>query len=338
MIREAIQQLVGGQGLDADTAAEAMDDIMRGEATPAQMGAFLVALRMKGETADELVGLVRSMRRHATTIAAPEGAIDTCGTGGDSSGTFNISTAAALVARGAGAVVAKHGNRAATSRCGSADVFEALGYPLNLAPPQVQECVARAGIAFLFAPTFHPAMRHAGATRSEIGVRTAFNLLGPMANPALVRRQALGVGNAAAAARMAEVLAALGHERALVFHGSDGLDELTTTGESHIYDLRDGEVREYDIDPAKLGLSRVTVAELQGGDAATNAAIVRGVLAGEAGPARDIVLLNAAAALIVAGLAADFHQGLGVAAESVDSGKAREALANLVDVACDLAA
>src|SRR6202165_4215887 len=265
MIREAIQQLVGGEDLERDQATGAMDEIMNGEATGAQIAGFLVALRMKGESVEEIVGLVSSMRDHATTIEAPEGAIDTCGTGGDGAGTFNISTAAAIVVRGCGVPVAKHGNRASSSQCGSADVFEALGVPVDLPAGAVEECLKRCGIAFLFAPTFHPAMRHAAATRKDIGVRTVFNFLGPLANPARVKRQALGVGNAGTAEKMVQVLSALGHERALVFYSEDGLDELSTVAASHVYELRDGTIREYVVDPGSLGLDRAVPADLKGG-------------------------------------------------------------------------
>jgi anthranilate phosphoribosyltransferase len=338
MIREAIQQLVGGEDLDRDQATGAMDEIMNGEATDIQIAGFLVAMRMKGETADEIVGLVSSMRDHATNIEAPDGAIDTCGTGGDGSGTFNISTAAAIVVRGAGVPVAKHGNRAASSQCGSADVFEALGVPISLAPTLVEECIKRTGIGFLFAPTFHPAMRHAGAARKELGVRTVFNFLGPLANPALVKRQALGVGSAEAAERMVQVLSALGHERALVFHSEDGLDELSTVAPSHVFELRDGKIRDYRVDPSDLGIARAGAAELKGGDAESNAAIINHVLSGAPGAQRDVVVLNAAAGLVASGRADDLPRGLELAAEAIDSGAARSALVDLVIVSSSLAA
>ena len=337
MIREAVQRLVEGKNLDIATAAGAMDEIMSGEATPSQMGAFLVALRIKGETVDEIVGLVRSMREHATTISAPEGAVDTCGTGGDGSGSFNISTTAALVVRGAGAVVAKHGNRGQSSQCGSADVLEALGVPMTLDAPAVERCIREVGFGFLFAPTFHPAMRHASATRKDLGIRTVFNILGPLANPARVRRQALGVANARSGELMVQVLAALGHERALVFHGDDGLDELSTGGSSHLFDLRNGVITEVTVDPAALGLAAPAAGDLTGGDAAANAEIVREVLAGAPGPRRDVVLLNAAAGLVAAGRADDLPMGIQQAAEAIDSGAAERALVELVEAAGRLA-
>jgi anthranilate phosphoribosyltransferase len=338
MIREAIQQLVESVDLDRTQAAAAMDDIMNGEATDAQIAGFLVALRMKGETVEELVGLVSSMRDHATAIVAPEGAVDTCGTGGDGAGTFNISTAAALVVRGAGATVAKHGNRAASSQCGSADVFEALGVPVTLPVAAVEECLRQAGIAFLFAPTFHPAMRHAANPRKELGARTVFNFLGPLANPARVKRQAVGAGSLAAADKMVQVLAALGHERALVFHSEDGLDELSTAAPAHVFELRDGQVQEHTVDSTSLGLPRSAAADLRGGDAPRNAQIVRVVLAGTPGPQRDIVVLNAAAGLVAAGRAEDLGAGMALAAAAIDDGSAREALESLRTVASSLVA
>jgi anthranilate phosphoribosyltransferase len=338
MIREAVQKLATGADLSREEAAAAMDEVMRGEATPVLLAALLVALRMKGETVEEIAGLVAAMRGHAVAISAPEGAIDTCGTGGDGAGTFNISTAAALVARGAGAVVAKHGNRAASSRCGSADVLEALGVAISLPPEAVERCLHEAGIAFLFAPTFHPAMRHAGPVRGELGIRTVFNLLGPLANPAGVRRQALGVGAAAAAGRMADVLRTLGAERALVFHGGDGLDELTTGGPSQVWEVRHDELLEYQLDPRGLGLEAAAPDALRGGDPARNAELIRELLDGAGGPRRDVVLLNAAAALVAAGSAEGFPEGLEQAARAIDSGAARDALQRLVEVSQALAA
>jgi anthranilate phosphoribosyltransferase len=278
-----------------------------------------------------MTGFVESMRAHATALEVPAGAIDTCGTGGDRAGTFNISTAAALVAAGAGIPVAKHGNRAASSRCGSADVLEALGVDITLDAEGVRRCVEVAGMGFCFAPTFHPAMRHAGPARRELGVRTVFNVLGPLANPGRVRRQALGVGAASLAPLMVRVLKDLGHERALVFYGEDGLDELTTTGRSRVYELKDGSVSEYELDPRELGLSRSRSEELLGGTPPENATLLRGVLDGETGPRRDVVLLNGAAAVLAAGRARDWAEALVVARESIDSGRARGVLGRLVE-------
>lgn len=311
---------------------------MSGEATEAQVAGFLVALRMKGETVEEMVGLVESMRAHATMITAPEGAVDTCGTGGDGSGTFNISTAAALVMRGAGAVVAKHGNRAASSACGSADVLEALGVAITLPPQAAEECLHRIGIAFLFAPNFHPSMRHAAVPRRELGVRTVFNFLGPLANPAGVRRQSVGVGSPEATEKIALVLLALGHQRALVFHGAGGLDELSTTGPSQVHDVGGGEVRSFRLDPAQLGLPAAAPGDLLGGDARRNAEIVRAILGGEEGAPRDVVLLNAAAGLVAAGTAETMEAGLEGARESIGSGAAAAALSELVQTSSSLAA
>jgi len=289
-----------------------------------------VALRARGESVDEMTGFVDSMRAHATPLELSVAAIDTCGTGGDRANTFNISTAAALVAAGAGIKVAKHGNRAASSRCGSADVLEALGVAIGLGPAGVRACIDEAGIGFCFAPTFHPSMRHAATARKELGVRTIFNVLGPLANPARVRRQALGVGAAPLAPLMVRVLQELGHERALVFYGEDGLDELTTAAPSRVFELNGGSVREYRLDPRELGLRRTTTADLRGGTPQENADIIRRILAGEPGPPREVVLLNAAAAAVVAGAAGDFHDGLAVAARSIDSGAAGQALDRLV--------
>ena len=338
MIRDAIAQLMGGDDLDRGQAEATMDDIMNGEATEAQVAGFLIALRLKGETVDEMVGLVASMRAHATTIAAPDGAVDTCGSGGDRSGTFNISTAAALVARGAGAPVAKHGNRSASSICGSADVLEALGVPVSLTPVQVESCLETTGICFMLAPTFNPAMKHAAVPRKDLGVRTVFNFLGPMANPAGVRRQSVGVASGRMAPLIAQVLKELGHERALVFHSQDGLDELSTVAPSHVWELREGEIREYDVDGTALGLGQGRAEDLKGGEAAVNAGIINAVLDGDKGPHRDVVLLNSAAALVAAALVDDLAAGLEMARASIDSGAARRSLTDLRETASGLAA
>jgi anthranilate phosphoribosyltransferase len=307
-----------------------MDQVMAGEVTTGQLAGLLIALRAKGETVEEMTGFVESMRAHATPLELPAGAIDTCGTGGDRAGTFNISTAAALVAAGAGIPVAKHGNRAASSRCGSADVLEALGVDITLNADGVRRCIDVAGMGFCFAPTFHPAMRHAGPARKELGVRTVFNVLGPLANPGRVRRQALGVGAAPLAPLMIRVLKDLGHDRALVFYGEDGLDELTTTGRSRVYELKDGSVSEYDLDPRDLGLARSHAEDLLGGTPPENAAILQQLLEGESGPRRDVVLLNGAGAVLAAGRADDWSAALAVARESLDSGRARQVLDRLV--------
>ena len=327
---EAIEQLLAGTPLTREQARNVMDQVMAGEATPVQVAGVLIALRAKGETVEEMAGFVDSMRAHATPLELPAGTIDTCGTGGDRAGTFNISTAAALVAAGAGIPVAKHGNRAASSRCGSADVLEALGVDITLGADGVRRCIDAAGMGFCFAPTFHPAMRHAGPARRELGVRTVFNVLGPLANPGRVRRQALGVGAASLAPLMIRVLQDLGHERALVFYGEDGLDELTTTGPSRVFQLKGGAVTEYELDPQDLGLSRSQPADLRGGTPPENADLLRRVLDGERGPRRDVVLLNSAAAVLAAGRTEAWPEAMAVASESLDSGRARQVLDRLV--------
>jgi anthranilate phosphoribosyltransferase len=330
-LAEATEQLLQGTPLSRAQARDVMDQVMAGEATSVQIAGLVIALRAKGETVEEMTGFVESMRAHATPLELPPGAIDTCGTGGDRAGTFNISTAAALVAAGAGIPVAKHGNRAASSRCGSADVLEALGVDIALDADGVRRCIDVAGMGFCFAPTFHPAMRHAGQARRELGIRTVFNVLGPLANPGRVRRQALGVGAASLAPLMIRVLRDLGHERALVFYGEDGLDELTTTGRSRVFQLKDGSVSEYELDPQDLGFSRSAQQDLLGGAPAENADLLRRVLDGEQGPRRDVVLLNAAAAVLASGRADEWPQAVTVARESLDGGRARLVLDRMVE-------
>ncbi|MDQ3958177.1 MAG: anthranilate phosphoribosyltransferase [Actinomycetota bacterium] len=325
-----LSRLLGGDSLSEEEAAACMDEIMEGAATPAQVAGFVVALRAKGESIDEIVGLVRTMREHAEKVHVSGDVLDTCGTGGDRSGTFNVSTAAAIVCAGAGVKVAKHGNRAASSRCGSADVLEALGVKIDLPPAGVETCIDEAGIGFCFAPVFHPAMRHAGAPRRELGVPTIFNFLGPLTNPAGATYQALGVSDPRMVEKMVETLGRLGSKRVLAFHGDQGLDELSTSGPSQIYELAGGETRRWTIDPAELGVPTAPLEAVAGGSAETNAAMIRSVLAGEAGPPRDIVVLNAAAGLVAAGRAADMGTGLELAAESVDSGRAAGCLDLLI--------
>ena len=338
LLRDALDRVVRGGDLDMATACAVMDRIMEGAATPVQIGAFLVALRTKGESVDELAGMVQSMREHATPVHLGVQAVDTCGTGGDGSGTFNISTAAALVVAGAGCPVAKHGNRAASSRCGSADVLEALGVAIALPPDGVRRCVEQAGIGFLYAPAFHPAMRHAAGVRSELGIRTAFNVLGPLANPARVRHQALGTGDAALADMMARVLHRLGHRRAIVFAGPDGMDELGLAGPAICHEVTADGVRTFELDPHALDLPHAPLTALAGGDAAANAARIRSILDGEPGPGRDVVVLNAAAALVAAERAPDFAEGLEQARAAIDSGSARRCLDDLVRVSQSVAA
>jgi len=321
----ALSKVAAHEALTADEAAEAMRQVMAGEATPSQLGGLLMALRTKGETVDEVEGLARTMLGFANAVHPPTPVIDTCGTGGDRSGTFNISTIAAIVVAGAGVPVAKHGNRAASSLCGSADLLEALGVRIDLEPEGVERCLTEAGIAFMFAPVFHPAMGHAGPVRRELRVPTLFNFLGPLTNPARPFAQVVGVSDPRMLPLMAEVLARRG-TRALLFRGADGLDELTTTGPSTMFDVADGAVRESTFSPGDIGIAPASPEDLRGGDVDAGVAIARAVLGGEAGPRRDVVLLNAAAALEVAGAAGSLAEGLQLAARSVDSGAAAATL------------
>ena len=330
-LKALLGRVAGGASLSEDEAETAFEIMMSGDATPAQMGGFLMALRVRGETVAEITGAARVMRAKALQIDAPPGAIDTCGTGGDGSGTFNVSTAAALVAAGAGVPVAKHGNRNLSSRCGSADVLAALGVNIDADMDLVRRSLGEAGIAFLMAPRHHSATRHVGPTRVELGTRTIFNLLGPLSNPAGAKRQLVGVFAPQWVRPMAEVLGRLGSERAWVVHGN-GLDELTTTGATQVAALADGVVTSFELTPEQVGLRRVDVTALKGGDAAENAEMMRGVLAGAPGPLRDIVLLNGGAALVIAGRAADLAAGMALAARTIDSGAARQALDRMIAI------
>ena len=329
-VRAALATIVDGGTLSMDDAHLAMGAVMDGEATPAQLAALLMGLRMRGETVDELAGFAAAMRERVLRVDAPEGAIDVVGTGGDGSGTFNISTTAALVAAGAGIPVAKHGNRAITSKVGSADVLDALGIRIDHDATSAGVALREVGFAFMFAPNFHPAMRHAGPTRREIGVRTAFNLLGPLTNPAGTTRQLLGVGDAAAALRMAEVAARLGTERTFVIHG-DGIDELPLDDSGVLYHVGPDGIERHVILASKLGLQVTPTARLAGGDAAANARFVEGVLRGEPGARRDVVLLNAGAALLVADEVETLEAGIDRAALTIDAGLAHELLERLRD-------
>lgn len=328
---QTLMRLSAHESLDADEAAEAMRTIMAGEASPAQIGGFLMALRTKGETAEELEGLARTMLDFANVVHPSSPVVDVVGTGGDRSGTFNISTVSAIVLAGAGVPVAKHGNRAASSECGSADVLEALGVRIDLDAAGVQRCLDEAGIAFLFAPIFHPAMAHAGPVRKELRVPTVFNFLGPLTNPSRPFAQAVGCSDARMLPLMAEVLARRGI-RAKLFRGEDGLDELTTTGISTVFDVREGDVRETHLDPQQLGLARSTVDDLRGGDAGRSASITHAILAGEPGPRRDVVLLNAGAAIQVAGFAGSLSEGMDTAAAAIDNQEAAKTLERWVAV------
>lgn len=331
MIQNAIERIINRENLTEEEAAQLMAQLMEGEATDAQIGALLTAARMKGETADEIAGFARAMRRKATRVeTSREPLIDTCGTGGDGSHTFNISTTAAFIAAGAGAAVAKHGNRSVSSRCGSSNVLEALGVRIDAPPERVGQCIDEVGIGFLFAPTFHSAMRHVAGPRREMGVRTFFNIVGPMTNPADAKRQLLGVFDGAWTEPMATALGKLGSERAMVVHGAGGLDEISTTGPTRVSELRNGAVETYEMEPLEYGIRRAEMSDLKGGDADENARILRAVLDGEEGPARGIAVLNAAAALKTAGVADSVKEGLERARESIRSGAAKRALEGLI--------
>ena len=332
MIQPALQQLLDGRDLSRGDAREVMGEIMAGEATPAQIGGFLIALRAKGETADEITGCAEAMRAHVLAVRPRrEDLVDTAGTGGDGAHTINISTAAALVAAAAGAAVAKHGNRAVSSACGSADVLEALGFTLEQEPQRIAQSIDELGFGFLFAPSHHPAMRHAAPVRKELATRTVFNVLGPLTNPAGARAQLVGVYSEQLVRTIAEVLAQLGARRAFVVHGAGGIDELSPVGLNLVAEVVDGTVLERTLDPeAELGLPRCTVEELRGGSPAENAAALREIFEGADGGRRSAVLLNAAGAIAAAGHAADLREGLEVARQTVDSGAAAERLEQLV--------
>ena len=332
MIREAIEKLTRGSDLTEDEAAQVMEEIMTGEATPAQFGAFVIALRLKGETVDEMTGLATVMRAKSLKVDYRGPSVDTCGTGGDDSGTFNISTVAAFVVAGAGIAVAKHGNRAMTSRSGSADVLEQQGIKIDLGPDGVKRCMEEAGIGFMFAPRFHPAMKFAVQPRREIGVRTVFNILGPLTNPAGAKAQVLGVPTDEVGEKMVQVLQRLGSERVLVVHAEDGLDEISLNGNTNVWELRDGEVSHYKISAGDLGLDAASLESLAGGSVEKNAEIMTAVLSGERGAPRDVVVANAAGGILAGGKAADLREGVRAAQESIDSGEAMKRLEKLRDV------
>jgi anthranilate phosphoribosyltransferase len=331
-IQNTIDKLVRGLDLGEREAEDAMKSIMSGEATQSQIASFLTALRMKGETVEEITAFARVMRKFSVRINPRVSGVlvDTCGTGGDKIKTFNISTAAMFIAAGAGVLIAKHGNRAVTSKAGSADVLEAIGVKIDLPGDGVRRCIEAVGMGFMFAPLFHPAMKHAAPVRKEMGVRTVFNILGPLTNPAGARAQLMGVYDASLTEKLAQVLGRLGCRRAMVIHGLGGLDEISTLGKTKVSELKDGEVMTYNISPGKFRIKRARAEDIAGQDLEENVRAMLRILMGKDGPKRDIVLLNAAAAILVGGKAKDLDDGLEVAREALDSGKAREKLAQLV--------
>jgi len=327
MFGEHLKRLLGGSNLSRSEARDAMDAIMRGGVPPAQVAGFLVSLRIKGETVEEIVGCAQAMRDHVVPVRpSRDGLVDTAGTGGDGAGTLNLSTAAALVAAAAGARVAKHGNRAVSSSCGSADVLEALGLRIDLGPDAIARSIDELGFGFLFAPAHHPAMKHAGPVRKELAVRTVFNVLGPLTNPAAATAQLVGVYAADLVPIVAEAMAMLGSRRALVVHGAGGIDELSPSGPNHVYEVHDGDVRRRTVDPLDLGIPRCAPYDLAGGSPESNAADIRAIFSGAGGPKRHAALLNAAGALVIAGLAGDLREGLALATQTVDSGAAGDRL------------
>jgi anthranilate phosphoribosyltransferase len=331
MLKESIALLVSGQSLTKEQAAQIMEEIMTGVASPAQIAAFVTALRLKGETVDEIIGLAKTMRANAIPVHIDGLVVDTCGTGGDGSFTFNISTTAALVAAAAGLKVAKHGNRAMSSQCGSADVLEALGVRIDLDAEQVQRCLTEIGIGFMFAPQFHPAMKHAAAPRREIGIRTVFNILGPLTNPAGAKAQVLGVADESLVEKLALVLQGLGCHHALVVHGEDGLDEITISGKTLVCELKDVHIESYAVTPEDFGLSRASLDSLKGGNVQENAHLLRGILAGSQGPQHDVVLMNTAAVLLAGDKVKTLQDGVALAKDVIASGHALAKLKQLIE-------
>jgi anthranilate phosphoribosyltransferase len=337
MIKEAIKTLVSGKSLTEEQAALVMEEIMRGEATSAQFGAFVTALRLKGETVDEIIGMARTMRAKATPVITNTPVVDTCGTGGDGLYTFNISTVAAFVAAGAGLTVAKHGNRAMSSHCGSADVLEALGVKIDLNAEQVKNCLEEVGVGFMFAPVFHPAMKYAAVPRREIGIRTVFNIIGPLINPAGANAQVLGVSEELLVEKLALVLRGLGCHHALVVHGEDGLDEITITAKTRVAELKEDSIENYFISPEDFGLSRGELDDLKGSSVSENAILLRKILDGAPGPKRDVVIMNASAVLLAGDRVKTIEQGIVLAEKVIDSGKALEKLEKLSEFSQSLA-
>jgi anthranilate phosphoribosyltransferase len=336
MIREAISAATAGESLSMDDAVTVMREVMEGEATPAQLGSYLTALSLKGETPEEIAGFATVMREKSLRVSVDDTAIDTCGTGGDRKGTFNISTAAAFVVAGAGLTVAKHGNRAASGDCGSADVLEALGVRIELPPEAVERCLREIGIGFMFAPAYHPAMRYAAPVRREIGIRTVFNVLGPMTNPAGVPCQLIGVGYPEVANKMAEALRLFGTHHAIIVHSDDGMDELSLGSDTAGWEVLDGEIRPYVVRPRDLGLPHATPEDLRGGDPAANAETMRSILSGTRGPVRDAVVLNSGAALVAGDMADTLSDGIELAAASIADGRAAEKLEAMVALTREL--
>ena len=337
MIRGAIEALLSGHSLSMEEATAVMREIMEGEATPAQLGAFLTALRAKGETAQEIAGMASVMREMALRVEVDGMLVDTAGTGGDGKGSFNISTAAAFVGAASGLRVAKHGNRAASGSCGSADILEALGVKIDLGPEGVKQCIEEVGIGFMFAPAYHPAMRYAAPVRRELGIRTVFNILGPLTNPAGAQCQLVGVADAGLGDKMAEVLKLLGSHHSLVAYGEDGLDEFTLGGKTQVWQVHDGIVRSYSVSPEELDLPRVSLEAIKGGSRDDNALILRRLFQGEVGPIRDVVLINSAAVLVIGGKAEDLRDGIGLARDAIDSGEALQKVEALVELSQQLA-
>lgn len=333
MLKEAIKKVVENMDLSREEAHAAMNDIMSGEATPAQISCFITALRMKGETVDEIIGCAQVMREKVTPIkTSRDFVVDTCGTGGDGSHTINVSTISAIVAAGAGVPIAKHGNRAVSSTCGSADLLKELGVNLEASPEQVGRCIDEVGIGFMFAPLLHGSMKHAIGPRREIGIRTVFNILGPLTNPAGATKQLLGIYDPNLTGVLADVLMGLGSDAVMVVHGHGGIDELSLSGPSKVAELKDGKITEYEISPEDTGLNKVAVSELTGGDSSQNARITMGILQGEKGPARDVILLNSGAVIMISGLADNLRDGVQIAAETIDSGKAEKKLKDWIEV------
>lgn len=330
MIREAIDAVVSGKSLSMEEAAQVMNEIMEGEATPAQFGAFVTALRLKGETVDEIAGMAQIMREKSLHVNAEGPLVDTCGTGGDASGTFNISTTAGFVVAGAGVKVAKHGNRAMSGACGSADVLEGLGVKIDLSPESVQRCLDEVGFGFMFAQRYHPSMRFAAGPRREIGIRTVFNILGPLTNPASAKSQVIGVADPSVGGKMAEVLGKLGSTHALVIHGNDGLDEITLGDSTQVWELKNGKVTEHTLSPQDVGLQIASLEKVRVDGVEQSVEMLKGVLEGTPGPARDIVLINAAAALLASDRVSGIKEGIAMAAEAIDSGKARQSLESFI--------